>query len=340
MVDRASNTQLLSFFTDMVKFRRLDLEPPWQRKASVWPRDYRQYFVDSILRNYPCPTILLNARTDKDGTTIYEVVDGKQRLTTIIDFVNDRLTTSEEHSDDLGAPLFFSELSDDARKAFYKYHLTVEVMKDGSPDELRQAFDRLNRNVLRLNSQELRHARYSGRFIQLMESLADDDFWIDVGVATPPRARRMLDVQFVSQIFILTMHGIQDGDESIDQLYADYDDEIPEERKHRRTYNTCRAILERLEEEDGLIRSTRYSNLADLYSLWAAVRELALAGKASQINYGGTAKNLRIFADQVNAKPQSGDAGKYLVAARQGSNKGPNRDLRRAMLQQRIVLSP
>ena len=339
MVDRSSNTQLLSFFTDHVKFGRLNLEPPWQRKAGVWPRDYRQYFVDSILRNYPCPTILLNARTDKDGTTIYEVVDGKQRLTTIIDFVNDRLTTSEKYSDDLGAPLFFSGLSDDVRKAFYKYQLTVEVINDGSLDELRQVFDRLNRNVARLNAQELRHAAHSGRFIQVMEALADDEFWTTVGIATPARSRRMLDVQFVSQIFVLTMHGVQDGDDTIDDFYSEYDDDIPAERAHRRVYNACKGVIAGLQERFGLIRSTRFANLADLYSLWSAIRDVVMAGNDDKIDYERTVEKLQSFVSDVSSDEPSREAAGYLVAARQGSNKGPNRELRRAMLQQKIVLT-
>jgi hypothetical protein len=338
MVSRASNTQLLSFFTDLKKFDRLNLEPIWQRKPGVWTLNYKRYFIDSILRNYPFPTILLNARTSEDGTTIYEVVDGKQRLTTIFEFMNDEFTTSAEYSDDLGAPQFFSDMPSEAKKAFYEYQVTVEVISHGSLEQLREAFDRLNRNVARLNSQELRHARFSGRFIQLMEGLADDEFWSEVGIATPARTRRMLDVQFVSQVFILTMHGVQDGDEAIDQFYADYDEDIPSERLHRRTYNVCKTIVQELQETHGLIRNSRYGNLADLYSLWAAVRDVVLDGNAKGIDYDTTASNLQRFAEEVGSGKPLGEAAKYLVAARQGSNKGANRTLRRDTLRRLIVL--
>jgi len=338
MINRVSNTQLLSFFTDLKKFGRLNLEPIWQRKPGVWTLDYKRYFIDSILRNYPFPTILLNARTSADGTTIYEVVDGKQRLTAIFEFLNDEFTTSREYSDDLGAPQIFSDMPSEAKKSFYEYQLTVEVISDGSLEELRQAFDRLNRNVARLNSQELRHAQFSGRFIQLMERLADDEFWSEIGVATPARTRRMLDVQFVSQVFILTMDGVQDGDESIDQLYADYDEDIPDERRHRRIYNACKTILQELQETHSLIRNSRYGNLADLYSLWAAVRDVVLDGNARRVDYDETARGLERFAEEVGSETPPEEAAKYLVAARQGSNKGPNRALRRDALRRRIVL--
>jgi len=327
MVDRSSNTQLLSFFTDLVAFGRLDLNPVWQRKSNVWPSHYKAFFIDSILRNYPFPSLLINTRTSDDGSTVYEVVDGKQRLTTILDFVHNKLATSDVYSEDLGAPQFFAELTPEQRKEFFKYQVTVEIIKDGTLEELRQAFERLNRNVARLNPQELRHAAFSGNFITLMEKLADDQFWVDIGVATPARSRRMLDVQFVSQLFLLTMHGIQDGDEQIDRYYADYDEEIPDETNHRRQYSECKKVLERLQEETGVIRGTRFSNLADLYSLWAAALELGRQGRTRAIDYLATAAALRQFAEEVNQSATE-EASAYLIAARQGSNKGPNRLLR------------
>ena len=335
-LNRTSNSQLLSFFTDAMRFGQLDLEPPFQRKAGVWTKDYKLFFIDSILRNYPCPSILLNVSTTADGTSVYEVVDGKQRLSTIMSFVNDDFQTSTEHSDDLGAPQFFSELSPDARKAFFAYQMTVETVTNGSLDELRQAFDRLNRNVARLNAQELRRARFFGRFIQVMEDLADDGFWADVSISTASRVRRMLDVQFVSEIFILTMHGIQDADTSIDQMYADYDEEIPNEREHRSLYNSCKFAIRRLEEAmDVPLKTTRYSNLADFYSLWAGVLEIVRNRK--RIDYPASARRLKTFAAAVDSGSGSSGADRYLVAARQGSNKASNRLLRRDLLLNKLV---
>jgi hypothetical protein len=330
---------LLSFFNDLLQFGRLDLEPAYQRKAGVWTGDFKRYFIDSILRNYPFPTILLNVRTSEEGATTYEVVDGKQRLSTIFEFVDDLWTTSPEHSDDLGAPQYFSDMTAAAKAAFYNYQVTVETIQNGTLDELRQAFDRLNRNVARLNSQELRHAQfYDSKFLKLIEVLADDAFWSDIGIATSARVRRMLDIQFISEIFILTMHGVQDGDGSIDVYYSEYEEEIPDERQHRRLLNQIKSVIERLQAEDGLIKNTRYGNLADLYSLWAAARDLVLAGQDSLIDYAATAATLRAFADSLAERPAAGDAARYLVAARQGSNKGPNRLLRTELLRERIVL--
>lgn len=63
---------------------RLELSPPYQR-ADVWPTADSQMLVESVLRGIPLPSVILVQRTDT-GVTKYEVVDGKQRLTSILRF--------------------------------------------------------------------------------------------------------------------------------------------------------------------------------------------------------------------------------------------------------------
>jgi len=76
---------------------QLDLNPGFQR-ASVWRDPDRNKLIDSILRNYPLPSIFLY-RSNKDGNTVYYVIDGKQRIESILMFTGDirgnRLTTAK-----------------------------------------------------------------------------------------------------------------------------------------------------------------------------------------------------------------------------------------------------
>src|SRR5580658_6603738 len=63
----------------------LNLEPGFQRQ-SVWSERDRAKLIDSILRNYPLPAIFLYRR-EHDGQIIYDVIDGKQRLESILMFM-------------------------------------------------------------------------------------------------------------------------------------------------------------------------------------------------------------------------------------------------------------
>ena len=87
---RRPSTQDISWFLDLFDRKQLDLEPPYQRK-SVWSPKDKKFFIDTIFRNYPSPAIFLHKSINDQGQSLYHVVDGKQRLSTIIDFVQDKI---------------------------------------------------------------------------------------------------------------------------------------------------------------------------------------------------------------------------------------------------------
>jgi len=331
VLKRTSATQNIAWFVDLAHGEQLDLEPPYQRR-SVWNLRYQQYFIDSILKNFPSPAIFLDVEITSSGRAIYHVVDGKQRLSSIIEFVEDRFETVPEQGSGHSGK-YFSDLSEDTKQAFFKYVIPVEMLESAEQSELEEAFDRLNRNVAKLNAQELRHARFSGAFINLMEALAVDPFWVDVGIATPARIRRMLDIEYVSELFLLTMHGVQEGKEYLDTYYAGYDDEIPDAERNRRRYENVKSLVAELWAH---FDAERLNNLADFYSLWAAC--LVFIDDGSTLDILATATEISTFANSIR-EGASGDAQQYLVAATQGSNKAPNRQLRADLLSQHFVLA-
>jgi len=62
----------------------------YQRKL-VWTLTEKQRLIESILRRYPIPAILLAERDTGD----YEVIDGLQRLHTLVSFVENAFPTLE-----------------------------------------------------------------------------------------------------------------------------------------------------------------------------------------------------------------------------------------------------
>ena len=64
---------------------QINLDPGFQRK-SVWSLMDRRRLVQSIVSDYPLPNIFLYRRSTR-GKTVYDVIDGKQRLETILMFL-------------------------------------------------------------------------------------------------------------------------------------------------------------------------------------------------------------------------------------------------------------
>lgn len=324
---RSPSPQTVSWFLDLETAGRLNLSPAYQRR-SVWNTTFRQFFIDSVVRNYPTQSIFLDVTIDPDRSTEYKVLDGKQRLTSLIQFVRDEFPTPDSLSDLNIDEKYYSELPKSVRANILQYIFTVEIVTNATNAELNEAFDRLNRNVLRLNRQELRHAQYVGRFISKMEELALDPFWEKIGLVTTARRRRMLDVEYVSEFYLVILKGIQDGKDSLDDAYSEMDAEIPGERAANALFMRTLKFLIAVDDIKPL-SGTRFSNVADFYSLWAAVKDIQDSGGTLSAKVASA--RLSRFLSELD-KQQTDRSKRYLLAARQGSNKASNRALRAHIL--------
>ncbi|MGB3731687.1 DUF262 domain-containing protein [Microbacterium sp.] len=321
--ERTPSPQTVSWFLDLDDAGRLNLDPPYQRR-SVWSPQYRRFFVDSVVRNYPTQSIFIDRVVDPDRPTEYRVLDGKQRLTTLLKFVRNEFPAPDSLEDAGLAGKYYEDFTKDEKLQILEYLFTVEMVTNTSSAELNQAFDRLNRNVARLNKQELRHAQFDGAFIRKVEELAENPFWEDIGLVTDARRRRMLDVEYVSEFFVVAASGIQDGKDYLDDIYASWDEEIPGARQKSKRFSATVDYLTEIDKKLPLA-GTRYSNVADFYSLWAAVISLSDQDLLPEAEVA--AERLTAFAAELDLA-ESERAVQYVLSARQGSNKASNRTAR------------
>ena len=83
---RATTTSWpISQFADSARKGQLNLNPTYQR-GDVWSTTQSRQLIESILRGIPLPSVIL-LRAEKSTKGLYEVVDGKQRMTAILRFM-------------------------------------------------------------------------------------------------------------------------------------------------------------------------------------------------------------------------------------------------------------
>jgi hypothetical protein len=227
-MQRRVTTQDVSWFLDLHRNEQLDIDPPYQRR-SVWTLKDRQSFLDTIFRGYPCPAIFLHKETVQGGKQLYHVVDGKQRLETVLRFTKNEISVNKDFGDIALDGKKWKDLdsSPELKKKFWDYVFSVEFIDVTDGVIINTVFDRLNRNARKLERQEIRHARFDGWFISMAENEAENnEEWGSWGVVTKARARRMKDVQSISELLIVILESRIDGfdQDYIDEIYAGYDD--------------------------------------------------------------------------------------------------------------------
>ncbi|PPG03367.1 hypothetical protein C5E06_13335 [Pseudoclavibacter sp. RFBI5] len=273
---RRLTTQDVTWFLDVNGAGRLDLEPSYQRK-SVWTRGDREYFLDTIFNNYPSPAIFLHKDTDLNGSTTYHVVDGKQRLETILLFVQNKLAIPETISDNRLANKRWKDLKDDAdlKRRLWDYEFTVEMLDTIEPAVVNDVFGRLNKNSRKLTPQEIRHSRFDGWFVTFAEEQASRPIWSALKVSTTARARRMQDVQFISELMAVVLRQSLQGfdQDALDALYAEFEDPADDTFVLSDFVSAFEAGLDYIQEaeQERQVVSTHARTFANIYTLWSWV---------------------------------------------------------------------
>lgn len=276
-VERVVSTHDITWLLDLAKNEQLNLDPPYQRK-SVWTTKDRRFFMDTVFRNYPSPAIFLHKEIDDaTGQTTYHVVDGKQRILTILLYVDNKFALSDDFGDTRFAGRRWRDLDATARRLLWNYRVTVEELDDASIIDVNDVFSRLNKNANKLNAQELRHARFDGWLINFLEEEATNPVWKTFKVRTTAKAKRMSDVQNISELAAIILQKDIAGfsQDDLDRLYAEHDAPEAEETEFdaegfKADFLRVRQTLERLETSFQLV-SLYAQPFYNLYVLWAAL---------------------------------------------------------------------
>ena len=157
----------------------------YQRKL-VWTLEEKQKLVESVLKKYPIPAILLAERDTGD----YEVIDGLQRLHALMSFVETSFPTASGRVFDVAqfptantraASEVFAILEEYTETltaqevgTYLDYSMPITVMRGATDDEIDEVFSRINTYGHRLSDQERRQAGVRDRFPSLVRELASD----------------------------------------------------------------------------------------------------------------------------------------------------------------------
>lgn len=127
---------------------KLMYETYFQRQF-VWKEKDKKDLIDTIMKGYPIPAIFIcDAKTNY--TTLsktYNVLDGRQRLESIFEFLDNKYEYKGKK---------FNQLDEDEKKSILNYNITLIQMylEPDDTDKIKEIFKRLNKNSYNLNKME------------------------------------------------------------------------------------------------------------------------------------------------------------------------------------------
>ena len=134
----------------------LQMDHVIQRQSGQWDGDKlkKSLLIHSILANYPVPPIycLKEAVNEKDYS--YSILDGKQRLTTVFDYIDGRYpldaetpsVTIDDVTYELGSK-YFTDLDTECQQELLGFKFTIYGFEDADDDLIEEIFFRLNNST-------------------------------------------------------------------------------------------------------------------------------------------------------------------------------------------------
>jgi len=189
---------------DKINRGKVNLRPSYQREY-VWTVRTASKLVESLILNIPIPTMFFH----ETQSGKLEVVDGKQRLTSIWSFIQGEFPdgspfklTGLEVYEDLNGKMF-TDLHERFQETILDYPLNVHtISRSSQPDFVFEVFERLNMGATQLNEQELRNCIYQGMYTDLLEDLVGNEYLLKIYRSKTPHLR-MRDRELVLRFFAM-----------------------------------------------------------------------------------------------------------------------------------------
>lgn len=179
---------------NQVKKGTIDLDPGFQRRHA-WDDVRKSRLIESLIAGLPIPNIVLAENSEHRGRFL--VIDGKQRLLTIQDFLEGRLALQGlDLRPDLDKATFDTLPAADREFLENNTIRSTLIRNIHDANFLYVMFFRLNSGSLQLSPQELRRALIGGDALTAIDTYIENSKYF-AGVFGPGLDRRMRDSEIV-----------------------------------------------------------------------------------------------------------------------------------------------
>ena len=281
------NPQAIDELVNRFKQKQLNLEPAFQRR-SVWKPSHRSFLIQSLLEGIPLPSIYLYKHMGAKGKPIYDVIDGKQRMESILLFMNlgplakseGELTVTTSFDAEPSRAWSWKELPLDKRYQILGAKIpTIEV--EGDFGDIVNLFVRINSTGTKLTGHEKRHAQFlKSPVLKTVQQLAEkaEPGLIRQGILTKSQAQRMRHAELIAELLLAVHTGRPlDGKSELDRILSGKSILPGPLENARKDLVAAQKLVGAMLPT---LKTTRFRRLADYYSLVVMVAALRREGKA------------------------------------------------------------
>ena len=324
-----SRAYSINDFVEWDKQGQLLLNPIFQRRP-VWSEKAKSYLMDTILRGKPIPKVFMRQKINvTTKTSIREVVDGQQRLRSILSYIKDGFKVSKLQNPEYGGKLF-SQLPEDIQAQVLSYEVAADLLINLPDAEILDIFGRLNSYAVVLNEQEKINATHFSAFKVLADRIGYkyNEYWTKQKILTSRNILRMQEINLVADLLIAMIEGIKPK-KQIRRYYARYEKSFDHNTDELET--KFAGVMDKIAQlyPEGLA-GTEFARVHLFYSLFVSVAHCCygvpgLGGQAINLDSAASIERARNGLDRIGEMFESTD-----IAALEPKEREFIQDSRRA----------
>lgn len=148
-----------------------DIYVPSYQRTLQWEEERQSLFIESLILRIPVPPVFFYEREGR-----LEIVDGSQRIRTLVNFVRGNLSLEGLEKLDVINGMTFGQLPEQAAKRLLNTPIRSFVLEQGTDQSTRvELFRRINTSPKALTDAEIRIGIFQGPFLELVLSCAARD---------------------------------------------------------------------------------------------------------------------------------------------------------------------
>ncbi len=188
-------------FTDKIDGDKAEIFIPDYQRELVWSNAQQSRFIESILLNLPIPYLYVADITSGEDAGRLEVVDGSQRIRTLVRFMGNELELGRLEVLDKLIGFHFKDLPLARQLRFGRKTLRTIELIEVDEEARRQLFDRLNSGGTKLEEMEKRMGSRDGQFLTFIRRLSENQEFKDLCPISDARVKRREYQELVLRFF-------------------------------------------------------------------------------------------------------------------------------------------
>jgi len=216
---------IVNKFLMKIEDDRAELFIPDYQREMIWRPEQQARFIESILLNLPIPYLYVADVTSGENEGRLEIVDGSQRIRTLVRFIKNELQLEKLEVLDKLNGFYFEDLPLSRQLRFHRKTMRMIELVEVDEEARRQLFDRLNSGGTKLKDMEQRFGSRDGDFMIFIRDIAADPKFRELCPVSAVRVKHREYEEMVLRFFTYRER-YQDFDKRVDDFLDSYLDDM------------------------------------------------------------------------------------------------------------------